>query len=276
VKFLASVRWWWLAILVIGVAACGGGDESDDDPSANEAVGTMPVTQAAEAIRTSEVPPTGTAARASEVVLREAQLTSTSGRLRTSTTPADPQDTPTVISTSIPMTAASTSTPTASSLPTLESIPTATELVEPTPDFPDLGDSEATQEPGDGRQTTVTVLGGSGSAVTEPVWLEAGLVVFRLYNDGPAGTEFRVVSTQTGAEVDSVAVPAGVQVAGSGFAIEAAGEYAIDVTGESEWTINLVQPIAEQASVEGLPWEWADAGPQVFYFVELPGGRTPS
>lgn len=150
--------------------------------------------------------------------------------------------------------------------------PTATEATTPqspttpgpTPTVPPVPTAVPPPPP-----TTVT---GTGTSMSAPVRLPAGLAVITMNH---AGTENFIVRLQSAdAGVDRIVGNGTGNWKGSiGVVIDKAGEYLFSVQSDSEWQINVMWPTPETAPVAEVPFSYAGTGDQAVYFVVVRTGQ---
>lgn len=117
-------------------------------------------------------------------------------------------------------------------------------------------------------------LSGSGTDVSEPVALGAGVLLAQLTHTG-SGTFVVTLLDSSGAEVVELADGSGTWVGTRAVILPAAGEYIAEVTADGDWQIELDARDPATSIISELPFEQTGAGSQAVYFVRVaPGEHT--
>lgn len=113
------------------------------------------------------------------------------------------------------------------------------------------------------------MLWGKGHQKSIPFTLEPGLSIFDISHDGENNLIVHLLD-DTGRKASSLFNEIGPYQGRRGFAIARAGQYALDVDADGEWTVNIEQPRPKQAP--SAPLTLSGKGNSVSGFVQLDKG----
>lgn len=110
--------------------------------------------------------------------------------------------------------------------------------------------------------------------MSRTVRLRAGLAVVTMSHDGVG--EFAVTLLDTSGQTLGALVAAqGPWFGSRGVTIAADGEFAVEVTADSRWRVEIMNPDTATSIVSDAPFEQTGTGSQAVYFVKVqPGEHT--